>query len=871
MPLVNSDSLVINTFLVYEDSPSATSKTVTQGDSFNVVLVAYGHGESLQYEQLGLVPSTVIFKEYVAGDKIDTYTWLYTKTYTVNTGILLPGTYTLRFTAKTATTQSEEYSDLQLTILPKVVPIVCGNGIKEGTEQCDLGTILNGQVCNPLYGSSCTYCSTACKLITLNGPYCGDNVCNGAETCSTCSNDCGACPDNIKPVVDITNPVATTYTSHRTSLTFSVYDDNLYSCTYKLNGNAAVNIPSVVNGVRTITGITSVTGTNTWSVTCRDVTGNIGTDSVTFTVNIPYCGDGTCNNGETCSTCSTDCGVCPTVCGNGIKEGTEQCDLGTILNGQVCNPLYGSSCTYCSTACKLITVNGPYCGDNVCNGAEICSTCSNDCGTCPDNIKPVVDITNPVATTYTSHRTSLTFSVYDDNLYSCTYKLNGNTAVNVPSVVNGVRTITGITSVTGTNTWSVTCRDVTGNIGTDSVTFTVTLPTVCGNGIKEGTEQCDLGTILNGQVCNPLYGSSCTYCSTACKLITVNGPYCGDNVCNGAETCSTCSNDCGTCPAVCDLTNAYWSKSSVLTGTVVSLIVQGTNCNGKTIDFAVYQDKLLGDVYVTNTATATFSTSNSVNSNWVAIAPLNGDTTPTYYFIAKVIGSSESVTSGYLNVTIPLTCGDGTCNGNETCSTCPTDCGVCPDNVNPIVDIINPLATTYTSHRTSLTFSVYDTNLESCTYKLNGASPVNVVSLKNGINVITGITSVTGINTWSVTCRDVAGNIGTDSVTFTVTCAPTCGDGTCNGNETCSTCPTDCGICPKNCTVCKDSKPLDDSNYIPTKKPTVIYQDETDNNANSNEKGNFLLENKFPLIALSIIMGVLILLIFIIIIRVSRR
>ncbi|HOW37143.1 MAG TPA: hypothetical protein PLK34_02755, partial [Candidatus Pacearchaeota archaeon] len=24
-----------------------------------------------------------------------------------------------------------------------------------------------------------------------------------------------------------------------------------------------------------------------------------------------YCGDGTCNNGETCSTCSNDCGTCP--------------------------------------------------------------------------------------------------------------------------------------------------------------------------------------------------------------------------------------------------------------------------------------------------------------------------------------------------------------------------------------------------------------------------------------------------------------------------------------------------------------------------------------------------------------------------------
>ena len=97
IPSVSSDSLVINTFLNYEDSPSATSKTVTQGDSFNLILVAYGHGEQLEYEKLELVSSTLIFKEYVAGDHILDYTWLYSKTYTLNTGILTPGTYTLRF------------------------------------------------------------------------------------------------------------------------------------------------------------------------------------------------------------------------------------------------------------------------------------------------------------------------------------------------------------------------------------------------------------------------------------------------------------------------------------------------------------------------------------------------------------------------------------------------------------------------------------------------------------------------------------------------------------------------------------------------------------------------------------------------------
>jgi len=54
----------------------------------------------------------------------------------------------------------------------------------------------------------------------------------------------------------------------------------------------------------------------------------------------PYCGDGSCNGAETCTTCSQDCGVCP------LPE--------------------------------------PYCGDGSCNEEEVCSTCSQDCGACPE-------------------------------------------------------------------------------------------------------------------------------------------------------------------------------------------------------------------------------------------------------------------------------------------------------------------------------------------------------------------------------------------------------------------------------------------------------------------------------------------------------
>lgn len=49
-----------------------------------------------------------------------------------------------------------------------------------------------------------------------------------------------------------------------------------------------------------------------------------------------YCGDGSCNNGESCSSCSSDCGNCE------------------------------------------------YCGNGNCNSVtESCSNCPSDCGTCP--------------------------------------------------------------------------------------------------------------------------------------------------------------------------------------------------------------------------------------------------------------------------------------------------------------------------------------------------------------------------------------------------------------------------------------------------------------------------------------------------------
>jgi hypothetical protein len=71
---------------------------------------------------------------------------------------------------------------------------------------------------------------------------------------------------------------------------------------------------------------------------------------------------------------------------------------------------------------------------------------------------------------------------------------------------------------------------------------------VCGNGIKEGTEQCDTGT--NNGVCPKT-------CSTSCTTNTCTTPpptqVCGNGIVEGTEQCDTGTNN-GVCPKACSST-----------------------------------------------------------------------------------------------------------------------------------------------------------------------------------------------------------------------------------------------------------------------------------------------------------------------------
>lgn len=106
---------------------------------------------------------------------------------------------------------------------------------------------------------------------------------------------------------------------------------------------------------------------------------------------VPVCGDGLVEGSEDCDDgenvdndgCSALCviengwdcddaspSVCAPVCGDSLVRGTETCDDGNTVT-EAC--VYGQeSCTVCNSVCTEVSGSAAYCGDSVVNGTEEC-------------------------------------------------------------------------------------------------------------------------------------------------------------------------------------------------------------------------------------------------------------------------------------------------------------------------------------------------------------------------------------------------------------------------------------------------------------------------------------------------------------------
>lgn len=221
---------------------------------------------------------------------------------------------------------------------------VC-NGSGTGYGLCDCCATVSG--CDDCVGSfgegfaDCKFCRASEKCVAVEAacidaaqssyaceqPYCGDERCNGSEDAKTCPEDCQSC-------------------ALRSTCESCLMDDPLRErCWFCTNNGKCVH------------SLGDCTGSSFYTMNqCDD----------------PYCGDGTCDSGESCSKCEVDCGACP-YCGDGTCDSNETC--------QSCKSDCGACTGLCSSCEKNEDCDSGFCARRICDGLRACYATSN--GSCP--------------------------------------------------------------------------------------------------------------------------------------------------------------------------------------------------------------------------------------------------------------------------------------------------------------------------------------------------------------------------------------------------------------------------------------------------------------------------------------------------------
>ncbi len=314
---------------------------------------------------------------------------------------------------------------------------LCGNGVVEAQESCDDGNTDSGDGCagdcqsvEPNY--NCFFPGFACFL-------CGDGVIEVGEECdegqiATPANATGGCNELCRIVDPWVCPLA----NAPCELCGDGVVDPFESCD---DGNAA-------NGDGCDSTCQIEPGYDCSGPACVAAACGDG-----FVAGDEECDDGNLLSGDGCSyicrveagfSCAGSIGCHRTACGDGIVEGAEQCDDGSVCTGTSSGTLDDTDCTTDATAC--LADNGA-CGPLAGDGCD--AQCWYEVGyMCPVPGQPCV-------------------------------------------------------------------------------------PAVCGNGVVEGGEQCDDGSVCTGTSSGALDNADCTADATACLADSGTcGPVAGDG-CGG--------------------------------------------------------------------------------------------------------------------------------------------------------------------------------------------------------------------------------------------------------------------------------------------------------------------------------------------------
>jgi hypothetical protein len=208
------------------------------------------------------------------------------------------------------------------------------------------------------------------------------------------------------------------------------------------------------------------------------------------------------------------------------------------------------------------------------------------------------------------------------------------------------------------------CGDGSVTMSVD-VSCTATFKDACGNGVREGSEECD-GSDLGGAICDGCNGVPT--CTASCTLDTST---CYDGVCDvaGGESCGSCAQDCVGTGAIC-------GNGTCEAGDGENCLNCPTDCDGRT--GGKKSNRFCcgtGDSYAPDGCDAQCGSCTTASATTCC-----GD---------AFCGGSESSFSCEWDCGEPAVCGDGTCDiGEDSCS-CAADCGAPPATETSCTDGIS--------------------------------------------------------------------------------------------------------------------------------------------------------------------------------------
>jgi len=192
-----------------------------------------------------------------------------------------------------------------------------------------------------------------------------------------------------------------------------------------------------------------------------------------------------------------------------------------------------------------------HCGNSICETGESCPECPECCS--QDITPPILSSGNPSGT-LPSSTTQTTISLTTNEPATCKYSTTPNTPYssmpNTFSSTGGTSHSTTVSGLGSGNSYSyyIRCQDASGNANNSdyAISFSIAscIPdwsctdwTDCSNGIQ--TRTCTDSNSCGTTAGKPSESQTCS--------VPPPSPFCGDGTCNGAETCSSCPADCGSC------------------------------------------------------------------------------------------------------------------------------------------------------------------------------------------------------------------------------------------------------------------------------------------------------------------------------------